>query len=226
MKLKQIIATLIAAVLVLSLSVSVSAETMFDAAKSVKVNAAYKLTITHDALDSTVKFTVDSDTTITLLMESDVEISVYSLYNSDGEKMSSKNRKNSSGRVDGTYLTWNHDTEFAKGSVDYSILKGTYYLQFKKDTFSSGGNILRFQINDPNADSVTALSLSLSLEEGDEIQLGGIVTPSSAKVTWKSSDSDIATVSSKGLVTAVSAGTATITATAGGKSVKITIIVS
>jgi hypothetical protein len=152
---------------------------------------------------------------------------VYNLYNSDGEKMSCKNRKTNSGNMTDVGLYWNEDTEFGKGSCDYTILKGTYYLQFYKTrSYWGGGNILKFSISDPNAESVTALSLSLSLEEGDDIQLGGIVTPSSAKVTWKSSNADVATVSSKGLVTAISAGKATITATAGGKSAKITIIVS
>jgi hypothetical protein len=223
MKLKQIIATLIAAVITLSLSFSVSAETMFDVAKSVEVNKAYQVVLTSDTMDNTLKFTVNSQTTITLIMEADTS-PFYYVYNSDGEDMPGKNRKASSGNIQPTYIHWNDKTEFAKGSVDYTLLKGTYYVQFRRG--SEGGNILKFKISDPNADSVTALSLSLALEEGEDIQLGGIVTPSSAKVTWKSSNADVATVSSKGLVTAVAAGKATITATAGGKTAKITIIVS
>jgi uncharacterized protein YjdB len=224
MKLKQIIATFIAAVLALSLSVSVSAETMFDVAKAIDLNKAYQVVLTDDYMDNTLKFTVNAQTTITILMESDTRYSYYYIYNSDGEEMSSKNYNESSGDVGYNYLYWNDKTEFAKGSCDYTLLKGTYYLQLKKSY--EGGNLFKFKINDPNASSVTALSLSLTLEEDDEIQLGGIVSPSSAKVTWKSSDSEIATVSSKGFVTAVSAGKVTITATAGGKSAKITIIVS
>ena len=44
-------------------------------------------------------------------------------------------------------------------------------------------------------------------------------------VTYTSSDTEVATVNAAGVVTAVSAGTATITGTAGGKSGTITITV-
>jgi uncharacterized protein YjdB len=226
MKIKKIISAVLAAVVMLSLGISASAETMFDAAKSAKINSSYKLVITHDALDNTIKFTVASDTTITLLMESDIQTTDFSLYNSDGEKMSGKNIKESSGRIAYGSLTWNSDTEFAKGSVDYSILKGTYYLQFKKDTFSTGGNILKFKITDPNAKSVTALSLSITVDVGDTLDFGGVVSPSNSKITWKSSNTDVATVSSSGEVEAIAPGKATVTATAGGKTASITIIVN
>jgi uncharacterized protein YjdB len=235
MKLKQIISTLIAAILALSLAVSVSAETAFDKAAEIKLNTAYEVTLKHrDGLTQyfyTYKFDVKSKTTITLTLNMDFSDVQVALYDADGNQMGQKNHKASSGQWstinDPEVFEWNYKTQMGKGSVDYTIQKGTYYLQMSQYYFSgSGGNTMTFKVSDPNAESVTALSLSLSLEEGDEIQLGGIVTPSSAKVTWKSSDSEIATVSSKGLVTAVSSGKATITATAGGKSAKITIIVS
>jgi uncharacterized protein YjdB len=234
MKLKQIFATLIAAVLALSLSVSVSAETVFDSAAEIKLNTAYEVTLERpegygDYNYKTYKFVVNSKTTITFSANTDFSNLVVALYNSDGVEMGQKNQKATSGKWSSSPddLKWNYKTEMAKGSADYTLQKGTYYIQMSQYYINAtGGNTLIFKISDPNADSVTALSLSLSLEEGDEIQLGGIVTPSSAKVTWKSSDSEIATVSSKGLVTAVSAGKATITATAGGKTAKITIIVS
>lgn len=49
--------------------------------------------------------------------------------------------------------------------------------------------------------------------------------PASAKVTWKSSKKSVATVSSKGKVTAVKKGTATITATCNRKTYKCKITV-
>ena len=65
--------------------------------------------------------------------------------------------------------------------------------------------------------TVTVLEISLdktelTLIEGDAEQLTATVSPEGAAVTWSSSDSDVATVSESGLVTAVKAGTATITA--------------
>lgn len=65
--------------------------------------------------------------------------------------------------------------------------------------------------------TVTVLEISLdktelTLIEGDAEQLTATVSPEGAAVIWSSSDSDVATVSESGLVTAVKAGTATITA--------------
>lgn len=66
---------------------------------------------------------------------------------------------------------------------------------------------------------VTSVSLdknSVTLEEGETEQLTATVSPSNAtdkSVTWSSSNTSVATVSSNGLVTAVSHGSATITVT-------------
>jgi hypothetical protein len=62
---------------------------------------------------------------------------------------------------------------------------------------------------------VTLNPTTLSMNVGDKKQVSATVAPSTASnlaVTWKSSDNTVATVSSKGLVTGVKAGTATITA--------------
>ena len=66
---------------------------------------------------------------------------------------------------------------------------------------------------------VTGVSLNkntTSLEEGDTEQLTATVTPSNAtdqSVSWSSNNTSVATVNSSGQITAVSAGTATITVT-------------
>ena len=70
----------------------------------------------------------------------------------------------------------------------------------------------------------------LSLKSGASVQLTATVNPSNAtdrKVSWTSSDSSVANVMGTGVVTAGSkAGTATIKATAGGKSASVTVTVS
>ena len=85
---------------------------------------------------------------------------------------------------------------------------------------------------------VTSVSISgdgvkdgkLSLKSGASVQLTATVNPSNAtdrKVSWTSSDSSVANVMGTGVVTAGSkAGTATIKATAGGKSASVTVTVS
>ena len=85
---------------------------------------------------------------------------------------------------------------------------------------------------------VTSVSVSgdgvkdgkLSLKSGASVQLTATVRPDNAtdrKVSWTSSDSSVANVMGTGVVTAGSkAGTATIKATAGGKSASVQVTVS
>ena len=79
---------------------------------------------------------------------------------------------------------------------------------------------------------VSSVSLSQSTAEmlvGETIRLTATVLPDDAKdksVTWASSKTSVATVSSSGEVTAVAEGSATITASAGGKSATCTVTVS
>lgn len=80
--------------------------------------------------------------------------------------------------------------------------------------------------------SVTGVSLnqsSLSLTEGNTATLTATVSPSNATnkaVNWSSSNTSIATVSSSGIVTAKSAGSATITCTTQDGSKKATCVVN
>lgn len=84
-------------------------------------------------------------------------------------------------------------------------------------------------VNPPKAKKVTLnKSGTIRLNKGETLQLSGTVTPAAAiqKLTWKSSKKKVATVSSKGLVKAKKAGTATITAkTSNGKKAKVKIVV-
>lgn len=80
--------------------------------------------------------------------------------------------------------------------------------------------------------SVSKIVLSktkLSLKVGDSFILKATVSPSDATdktLTWKSSNDSVATVDSKGKVTAKGPGTAKITVTAGGKTATCTVTVT
>ena len=79
--------------------------------------------------------------------------------------------------------------------------------------------------------SVAVSPTSASLYAGNTQQLSATISPANAtnkNVTWSSSNTAIATVNSAGLVTAVAAGTATITATTqdGNKTASATITVN
>ena len=79
------------------------------------------------------------------------------------------------------------------------------------------------------ASAVTAITLnhsSISISGATTSQLTATTTPTGGTVTWASSDTSVATVSSNGLVTGVGNGTATITATSGDVSATCTATVS
>ena len=101
----------------------------------------------------------------------------------------------------------------------------TYYLRYNNNNFSintATNSIYLFEkktyteeFDLYNAESVTVTPESAELFTGNTVQLFAEVLPITVpdrSVSWSSSDEAIATVDENGLVTAVSAGTATITA--------------
>lgn len=78
-------------------------------------------------------------------------------------------------------------------------------------------------------DSVTALSISpttATIAVGETQQITATTTPSGKPVAYMTSNARVATVSSTGLITAESAGTAVITATAGAYSASCAVTVT
>lgn len=101
-------------------------------------------------------------------------------------------------------------------------------------TLSALGPVALIDVNEATGDTaVTSVKLNrsaLSLEVGETGKLSATVLPDSAadkSITWSSSKTDVASVSSNGTVTAKKAGTAVITATAtNGKSASCTVTVT
>ena len=75
--------------------------------------------------------------------------------------------------------------------------------------------------------AISVAPTTASITVGAAETLTATVTPSTfTDVTWTSSDESVATVSAAGVATGVSAGTATITATAGGKTATCAVTVT
>ena len=77
--------------------------------------------------------------------------------------------------------------------------------------------------------SVSISQPAAEMIEGETVQLQATVLPADAtdkKVIWASSKQSVATITDKGLVTAIAEGTSTVTATAGGKTATCQITVS
>lgn len=102
------------------------------------------------------------------------------------------------------------------------------------NAYGSDSRQLAITITIPATIPVTGVTLdksSLTLAEGGSAQLTAAVKPDNASnkaVTWESGDTSVATVDTNGKVTAVGAGTATITATTqdGGKTAACVVTVT
>ncbi len=94
-------------------------------------------------------------------------------------------------------------------------------------TTADGGMTASCEVTVEDAEIVVSVNKpTLTLTQGDTQTLRATVEPVNAAVTWSSSNAAVATVgATTGLVTAVAAGTADITATAGDKSAKCVLTV-
>lgn len=105
-------------------------------------------------------------------------------------------------------------------------------------TATAGGKTATVKVTVTNpVTNVTGVTISgkdvkngtVALSTGAKSQLTATVAPADATnktVTWKSSNDGIAKVSASGEITAVKAGAATITASAGGKTASVTVTVT
>ena len=127
----------------------------------------------------------------------------------------------------GRVVTWS-SSDATIASVSSSGLVGGIKSGSATVTATSGGKTgaasLTVTFTPPPVANVAVQPSTGSVDVGKTLQLGAVLTDASGsalsgrQVTWATSNAAIATVSSSGLVSAVSAGTATITATSEGKS--------
>ncbi len=88
--------------------------------------------------------------------------------------------------------------------------------------------VLIFALRKPSVDEIILSKSSVELKVDETAKVSYTINPEKASevsVEWKSSDKDIATVSSKGRITAKGEGTCKVTATAGKKTDTVTVVV-
>ena len=110
--------------------------------------------------------------------------------------------------------------------VSFKLNKGSYAVMFSGAFFvdCAVNNTYTFTWKEKIADEVTtvkSLKVYIPLKKGTTIDLSTVVDNADAKILYSSSNKSIATVSSKGAVTAKKAGKVSISVKAGTKTVKL-----
>lgn len=236
--LKKIAAVITTAAIALSAMVITSAtagaDSIYDTATSISSGKAVSTTLYSAGNCADYKVKVTEKGLLKLNVTAEMSTLHIYIYDTNGDKIELADREVSSGKCskynisegDGTYCTWNSTVERFIGTVNYQVSKGDYYIRFKRYG-STGNGKLSFTATFPSTTApTTKISyLTLELTKGTSIKLGAVVTPTGSTVTWKSSNSSVATVSSTGKVTAKTKGSAIITAKSGTSTQKIKIIV-
>lgn len=235
-KVKRIMAAVLSAVMALSaVTICAGAKSIEETATAITSGKTYSTKLFYDSYyggdNADYKITASQDGDLKIKLTSQMyDLYIY-VFDSDGNTLVANEVSSTSGeayeqstRV-ATY--WNDTFEKYAGTISYSIKKGTYYIQFCRGR-STGNGKIDFTATFPTSSSSTAkLSyISLELNKGSSIQLGGVFTSGSGTITWKSSKPSVAKVSSTGKVTAKAKGSTVISAKCGSKTVKIKIIVT
>lgn len=240
---KKIAAILSAAVIAVtaaaSMAVTVGADSIASTATAITSGKAVSTILPSHGDTADYKITVKSAGTLKLSVESEMSYACVYVYDSDGNKVQTINNTTASGSCSSIgsyshYMKWNSTIEKYKGTVSYSVKAGTYYIRFERDYYSYYGNgKLNFTATYPSSTSSSSSSSTSSgkvyyfvvyLEKGDKLSFGAVKS-SGSKVTWYSTNKNVATVSGGKLV-AVGKGNAIITAKCGSTSQKIKVVVS
>ena len=218
----------------------VSAASIEDTAKAIDSGKKISFTPENKAYPTTYKdfkVTLSKKGTLKLSFDSKAQYIYVVLFNSNGDKVELSERSASTGSTSySSYfkkatLNWNKTIEKLKGTLSYKSLdKGTYYVRIWTEyPWKTGKTSVSFsypQEKEADEKAEGKISyLSVTLKKGNTLQLGAVID-GDGTVTWSTSKKAVATVTSKGKITAKAAGTATITAKLGSSSVKIKIKVT
>ena len=233
MKIKRIAAALVAAVMVImTMAMTVSAESIFKTAKNADSGKKISTTIGYDGSDgktAAYKFTPAAKGTAKIKITAEAHEFSFYIYDEDGNEVEYK-RDVSMGKNNNWHpeiYEWNKDAETFKATFTFSVAaKKTYYIQIVRPrSYASNKGTGKYEISFSYPTETKAADdtlLTYTLKKGKTIQFGA--TASNAK--WSTSDKSVATVSSKGLIKGVKKGEAVITLKGGSQTVKIKIIVT
>ena len=134
---------------------------------------------------------------------------------------------------------WDTEEKMFDGTLTYDVSKGIYYIRVENLVNSGENGKVTFSPEFPSADQSSSgssssgsdnsviSSMAVSVPKGTSLQLGvAVKSTDNLTVSWSSSNRSVATVTSKGKVTARAKGYAVITVSVNGSKAKLTIKVT
>ena len=241
-KFSRIFSLWVSTIMVLSLAAvnAGASETWFDKATPFEPGKSTTVIFNnHKVLD--YKIEIPETGELAISFDSTLEYTALELYDKDGVYIKPNKTEATVGDIynstNNVYLKWNRNSEKAVGTSRYTLKGGTYYFRVNNSYVTAGSQSIKWGMTsgrcrigvsfkpDTPADQIT--DISISIRKGDTLQLGAIMSPANSRTQpqWRSSNANIAAVSANGTVTAKESGSAFISATAGGKTVRVAIIV-
>ena len=236
-KFKKMTAILLSAIMfVCAFTISASAVDI----KTIKSGETYSVSQKKKGWNTySYKFTTKSEGELKLTITSNVSRTDITVMGTDGKSIKPTDVSNTLGTdkwwntVEYEQLIWNSTEQKFNGTRTYKVKEGTYYI---KVAYYYAGKV-SFKATFPSSSSSSSVSTSsgdvsinyftIPMKVGDTLKLGTVLSDDTdEKVTWKSSKSSVASVSSTGKITAKAEGTAIITATIGSNSMKVQIKVT
>ena len=227
-KIRKITAVLLSMVmLVCCFTAPVSAASIADTATAISSGKEYSTKLYNYRDTKDFKITAAKAGDLTIDITSQLYYTDIYVYDSDGNKLRPSEIKTTSGEASEPYsekhiqCIWNSAVEKYSGKLTYGIKKGTYYIRFERplyDTAEKGNGKINFSVTVPtNSEKKSSISyLQITIPKGSTMQFSAVGTVANGdKLSWSSSKTSVATISSKGVVTAKAAGTALITAKLG-----------
>ncbi|MGN0695330.1 MAG: Ig-like domain-containing protein [Oscillospiraceae bacterium] len=204
-------------------AVSVSAGSIEETAVSIQAGKTYSGKIQNGSVDN-YKIKVNAKGEMKLSFTSYIKNTFIFVYDSDFAQQEPEVSLTSGKWFSNYSIDYDKNTEVAKGTETFAVKPGTYYIQIKGQYTTNSGKY-KFSVSVPGESSNTTVSnssgatIKLCMEVGDKIDLSamsGGKDVSSAK--WSSSNDKVAKVSTKGKITAMKAGSCTITWKSGSTS--------
>ncbi|MDR0223053.1 MAG: Ig-like domain-containing protein [Oscillospiraceae bacterium] len=229
---KRLLSAVLAASMSMSLlSAAVSAASIQDTAKELKIGGSVSGKLEKSNAENPKDYYVKVTGTgvLKLTVESWTYETQISVYDSDDRyiKPLSDDSETIQGRTvfrdNDTYITYDGTLKKSKVILHYEVKKGTYYIRMNAGYADSTEN---FKLSaSASVKSVNEAMFEITLKKGKSISLGTTFM-SGQSVTWKSNKTSVAKVNGKGKITAEGKGSATITAKNGNDTIKIRVKVT